>query len=110
VSYETSDNMTGTTNAASDEREVHDSASALALGLGLLFGGVAVVLLGGLFAGGNGSVLALAWIFGGMAIIAGVIQFIVGVYLCADNIDRATKILVDGQRVIPGHPGEQQSL
>jgi hypothetical protein len=97
VSYETSDNMAGTTKAA-DEWEVHNSAGSLALGLGLLFGGVAVVLLGGLFVGWNGSVVALAWIFGGMAIIAGVIQFIVGVYQCAENIDRATKILIDGQR------------
>ena len=98
MSYETSDNVTGTAKAASEEWEVHRSAGSLALGLGLTFGGVAVVLLGGLFVGGNGSVVALAWIFGGMAIIAGVIQFIVGVYQCADNIDRATKILFDGQR------------
>jgi hypothetical protein len=99
VSYETNDNMTGT-KAASDEWEVHNSASSLALGLGLLFGGVAAVLLGNasVFVGANGSVVALAWIFGGMAIIVGVIQSIVGVYQCAQNIDRATKILFDGQR------------
>lgn len=97
MSYETHDNMTGT-KAASDEWEVHNSAGSLALGLGLLFGGVAAVLLGNVFVGWNGSVVALAWIFGGMAIIAGVIQFIVGVYQCAQNIDRATKILIDGQR------------
>jgi hypothetical protein len=96
VSYETSDNMTG--KAASDEREVHNSAGSLALGLGLLFGGVAVVLLAGAFAAVNGTAVVMAWIFGGMAIIAGVIQFIVGVYQCAENIDRATKVLIDGQR------------
>ncbi|MFD6138910.1 hypothetical protein [Promicromonospora sp. NPDC060271] len=98
MSHETSDNTSDTTNAASDEREVHNSASALALGLGLLFGGVAVVLLAGLFAGVNGTAVVMAWIFGVIAIIAGVVQFIVGVYLCAENIDRATKVLIDGQR------------
>lgn len=98
MSYETSDNMTGTTKAASDEWEVHNSAGSLALGLGLIFGGVAAVLLGNVFVGTNGSVVALAWIFGGMAMIVGIIQFIVGVYQCAENIDRATKILFEGQR------------
>lgn len=90
--------MTGATKAASDEWEVHSSAGSLALGLGLLFGGVAVVLLAGAFAAVNGTAVVMAWIFGIVAIIAGVVQFIVGVYQCAENIDRATKVLIDGQR------------
>lgn len=90
--------MTGTTKAASDEREAHRSAGALALGLGLLFGGAVVLLLGSaLLAGGNGAVL-LVWFLGIATIIAGVVQTVIGVYQCADNIDRATKILIDGQR------------
>lgn len=99
MSYETSDNLTGTTKAASDEREVHSSAGSLALGLGLVFGGVAVVLLAGVLVAVNGTAVMMAWFFGGAAIIAGVIQFIVGVYQCADNIDRAAKVLLDGQRI-----------
>jgi uncharacterized integral membrane protein len=95
VSYETSDNM----KAASDEREVHSSAGSLALGLGLIFGGVAVVLLAGVLVAVNGTAVMMAWFFGGAAIIAGVIQFIVGVYQCADNIDRAAKVLLDGQQI-----------
>ena len=97
MSYETSDNMTGTAKA-SDEWEVHNSAGSLALGLGLLFGGVAVVLLVGVFFPMNGAAVALAWIFGIMAIIAGVIQSIVGVYQCAENIDRSAKVLIEWQR------------
>lgn len=98
MSYETSDNTTGTTKAASDEWEVHNSAGSLALGLGLAFGGVAVLLVAGAFAVVNYTAVAMVWFFGGAAIIAGVIQFIVGVYQCAQNIDRATKVLIDGQR------------
>lgn len=97
MSYETNDNMTGT-KAASDEWEVHNSASSLALGLGLIFGGVAVVLLAGVFVAVNGPAVSMVWFFAGAAIIVGIIQFIVGVYQCAQNIDRATKILFDGQR------------
>jgi membrane protein DedA with SNARE-associated domain len=95
VSYETSDNM----KAASGEREVNSSAGSLALGLGLIFGGVAVVLLAGVLVAVNGTAVMMAWFFGGAAIIAGVIQFIVGVYQCADNIDRAAKVLLDGQQI-----------
>lgn len=90
--------MTGTTKAASDEREAHRSAGALALGLGLLFGGAVVLLLGtALLAAANGAVL-LVWFLGIATIIAGVVQTVIGVYQCADNIDRATQILIDGQR------------
>lgn len=98
MSYETSDNMTGTTKAGSDVPEVHNSAGSLALGLGLLFGGVVVLFLAHVFAAVNYTAVATAWFFGIAAIIAGVIQFIVGVYQCAENIDRATKVLIDGQR------------
>jgi uncharacterized membrane protein HdeD (DUF308 family) len=90
--------MTGTTKAASEEREVHDSASALALGLGLLFGGVAVVLLARAFSVVNWSAVAVVMFFGIAAIVAGVVQTVIGVYQCADNIDRAAKVLIDGQR------------
>lgn len=90
--------MTGTTKAASDEWEVHNSAGSLGLGLGLIFGGVVVVLLANVFIAVNGMAVSVVWFFAGAAIIAGVIQFIVGAYQCAENIDRATKILIDGQR------------
>lgn len=98
MSDETSDKVTRTTKAASEERDVHSSASALALGLSLLLGGAVVLLLGGAFAAAGGSAVLLVWFLGIATIIAGIVQTVIGVYQCADNIDRATKVLIDGQR------------
>lgn len=94
-----SDEMSGTAKAASAEREVYRSASALTLGLGLLLGGAAVLLLAGAlgeFVGASAFVLLV--ILGIVTIVAGVVQFVIGVYQLADNIDRVAKTLITGQR------------
>lgn len=90
--------MSGTAKAESPERDVYRSASALTLGLSLLLGGAAVLLLGGALGEFVGaSAFALLVVLGIVTIVAGVVQFVVGVYQCADNIDRAAKALINGQ-------------
>ncbi|MEU4363327.1 hypothetical protein [Promicromonospora sp. NPDC023987] len=44
------------------------------------------------------SVFWLLVILGIVTLVAGTIQLVIGVYQCADNIDRAAKVLIDGQR------------
>lgn len=93
------DEMSATADAGSGERGAYRSADAITLGLGLLLGGAIVLLVGsvfGLVAGA--SVFWLLVILGTVTLVAGTIQFVIGVYQCADNIDRAAKVLIDGQR------------
>jgi uncharacterized membrane protein HdeD (DUF308 family) len=94
-----SDEMSATAHAGSAEREVYRSASALTLGLILLLGGAVVLLLGGpLGAMVGASAYSLLMILGIVTIVAGAVQLVIGVYQCADNIDRAAKALINGQR------------
>ncbi|MEU4388647.1 hypothetical protein [Promicromonospora sp. NPDC023805] len=46
-----------------------------------------------------GTGVLLLWFLGITTLIAGIVQTVVGIYQCADNIDRAAKVLIDGQRV-----------
>lgn len=85
--------------AAAAERDVYRSATALTLGLSLLLGGAAALLLAGALGDMVGaSGFSLLVILGIVTIVAGVVQFVIGVYQCADNIDRAAKALINGQR------------
>jgi hypothetical protein len=93
-----SDETSAPANTGSVEREVYRSASALALGLGLLLGGVAILLLLGPIGFMAPSAFSLMVILAIVTLIAGAIQLVVGVYQCADNIDRATRALLDGRR------------
>jgi predicted phage tail protein len=98
VSDEMSNEPSSTARTASGEREVYRSAGALALGLSLIVGGAAALLLAGALAGTFASGVILLGFLAVAAIIAGIVQFIIGVYQCADNIDRAAKVLVQGKR------------
>ena len=94
-----SDEMSGAAKAASAERDAYRSASALTLGLSLLLAGAVVLLLGRALADVVGaSAFSLLVILGIVTIVAGVVQFVMCVYQLADNIDRAAKVLIDGQR------------
>lgn len=96
MSDDLSNETSATPNAGSGERPAYRSAGALALGLGLLLGGVVVLfLVGPLGAALGGSGMSLVGILGTVTVIAGIIQVVIGVYQCADNIDRATKALLD---------------
>lgn len=91
--------MSGTAETESAHRDVYRSASVLTLGLSLLFGGAVVLLLAGPLAAFVGaSVISLLLILGAVTIIAGGVQLVIGVYQCADNIDRTAKALIGGQR------------
>jgi uncharacterized membrane protein HdeD (DUF308 family) len=93
-----SDEMSATADTGSAERDAYRSAGALTLGLGLLLGGVVVLLLGGwLGAMVGASALVLLVILGTVTIIAGIIQFLLGVYQLADNIDRTAQALIKRQ-------------
>ena len=94
-----SDETSATADAGPVERDVHRSASALALGRSLLLGGVVVLLLAGVLGALVGeSAYSLLVILGIVTTVAGVVQFVIGVYQCADNIDRAAKVLINGER------------
>jgi predicted membrane channel-forming protein YqfA (hemolysin III family) len=86
-----SDEMGGAVTATSAEGSVHGWARPLALGLGLLLGGVVVVVFGV----GVSPLLAIPGI---VAVTLGVVVFVLGVYRFADNADRATKALITGRR------------
>ena len=91
--------MSATANAGSVERDVYRSASALTLGLSLFLGGAVVLLVARvLVTVGGGSGFGLVVFLGIATIVAGVVQLVIAVYQCADNIDRAAKALINGQR------------
>jgi preprotein translocase subunit SecY len=99
MSDEMGDEMSAVARSGSVEREVYRSASALTLGVCLFLGGMVALLLGGvLFAMGVGHGFGLVAFLAIATIIAGIVQLAIGVYQCADNIDRAAKVLIDGQR------------
>jgi hypothetical protein len=93
-----SDEMSGAAEAASTDRDVYPSASALALGLGLILGGAVVLLSVSAFAAMAGEAVFLLAFIGIATTVIGVVQFVIGVYQFADNIDRAAKALINGQR------------
>lgn len=90
--------MSATEKTGSVEREVYRSAGALALGLSLLLGGVAILFLVPVLGAAAGGAFSLLLILGIVTIIAGVVQLIIGVYRCADNIDRIAKALLEDRR------------
>lgn len=94
------DEMSATATAGSVKRDVYRSAGALTLGLSLLLGGVVILLLAGVLAvvAGMAPVFPLLAFIGMATTVLGVVQFLVGIYQCADNIDRVAKALIDGQR------------
>jgi predicted phage tail protein len=98
VSDEMSNETSGTAKTGSGEREVYRSAGALALGLSLIVGGAAALLLAGALVSEFDSGVVLLGLLGIAAIIAGIVQFIIGVYQCADNIDRAATVLLEARR------------
>jgi hypothetical protein len=85
-----SDKVSGAVKAASAEQGVYSSARPLALGLGLLLGGVFVATFGV----GVSPLLAIPAI---AAVALGVVAFVVGVHRFADNVDRAAKALITGR-------------
>lgn len=94
-----SDETIGSANADSTEQKVHGSAGSLALGLGLVLGGAAVLFLVlGLHLVPDPETLVLLVFIGGTAIIVGAIQLVVGVYQLADNVDRMAKAVLDRER------------
>jgi O-antigen/teichoic acid export membrane protein len=85
-----SEQLSGAGQAASAEKVVHSSATSLALGMGLLLGGGVVAFVGQ-------AVHPLLMILGLVVLIFGAVQFAVGVYQFADNVDRAAKALITGR-------------
>lgn len=91
--------MSGAAKPASKEQDVHGSAGSLALGLGLIFGGAAVLYLTGVLGvAPNATGLMLFMFIGGTAVVFGIVQLVVGVYQLADNVDRMAKAVLKGQR------------
>ena len=94
-----SDETNGSAKAAPAQQDVYRSAAALTLGLSLLSGGAVVLLLTGWLGPAVGeSVYVLLMILGVIAVAVGLVQLVIGVYQCADNIDRTAKALLDAQR------------
>lgn len=89
----------GAAKPASKEQDVHGSASSLALGLGLILGGVVALLLVNLmFTTGRGAGFSMLLFLGGTTIVFGVVQTVIGVYQLADNVDRMAQAVINGQR------------
>ncbi|MFE7505229.1 hypothetical protein [Promicromonospora sp. NPDC057488] len=91
-----SDETIGSANPGSTEQKVHGSAGSLALGLGLVLGGAAVLyLVLGLRLVPNEAALVLFMFIGGTAIVVGAVQLVIGVYQLADNVDRMAKAVLN---------------
>jgi hypothetical protein len=86
-----SEQLSGAGQAASEEQDVHSSAKSLALGMGVLMGGGVVVFVGQ-------AVDPLLMILGRVVVFIGAVQFAVGIYQFADNVDRAAKALITARR------------
>ncbi|GAA2223658.1 hypothetical protein GCM10010413_16200 [Promicromonospora sukumoe] len=96
---ETYDKAGGAKKPGSTEQVVHDSAGTLGLGLGLTIGGTVVLLVVGVLRFvPNATAYGFFMFFGGIAVVVGVIQTVIGVYQLAQNIDRMAKAVLKRQR------------
>ncbi|MCP2265982.1 hypothetical protein ACFQHV_12950 [Promicromonospora thailandica] len=81
------------------QREARSSANPLALGLGLLLGGAAALVLGSVLVPHAGFAVFFALAFVGIVMmVIGAVQLVVGVHRFADNVDRVARALIDARR------------